>query len=129
MKMINRPEYLDFLKRSKDRQIINAVSCIRRCGKSTLFVIYRDWLAKNGVAPEQIISINFEDIDFEHLNDYRVLYDYIMTLLLPDRMNCVFLDESQHVDQYEKAVDSLSIKKNVDLYIHNGRYRVCFVRA
>jgi hypothetical protein len=117
MKRINRPKYLDFLIRSKDRQIIKVVSGIRRCGKSTIFDIYRDWLSDSGVAPEQIISINFEEIDYEHLTDYRLLYDYIKPLLLPDRKNYIFLDEIQHVTQYEKAVDSLFIKKNVDLYI------------
>ena len=117
MNMITRYEYLDFLIRSKDRKIIKVASGIRRCGKSTLFEVYRDWLTGNGVKPEQIISINFEEIDYEHLTEYRLLYDYIKPLLLPDMMNYVFLDEIQHVNQYEKAVDSLFIKKNVDLYI------------
>jgi hypothetical protein len=117
MKRINRPEYLDFLIRSKDRQIIKVVSGLRRCGKSTLFDIYRDWLSDNGVAMEQIISINFEEADYEHLTDYRLLYDHIKPLLLPDKMNYIFLDEIQHVEEYEKAVDSLFIKKNVDLHI------------
>jgi len=117
MKRINRHEYLGFLIRSRDRQIIKVVSGIRRCGKSTLFDIYRDWLTENGVAEEQIISLNFEEIDHERLTDYRSLYEHIKRLLLPDRMNYVFLDEIQHVKQYEKAVDSLFIRKNVDLYI------------
>jgi predicted AAA+ superfamily ATPase len=117
MKRINRQIYLDFLIRSKDRHIIKVVSGIRRCGKSTLFDIYRDWLKKDGVAENQIISINFEDIDNEHLTDYRVLYDYIKPILLPNKMNYIFLDEIQHVNQYEKAVDSLFIRKNVDIYI------------
>ncbi|MCL2718335.1 MAG: ATP-binding protein [Lachnospiraceae bacterium] len=114
---LSRPEYLDFLLRSKDKQIIKVVSGIRRSGKSTLFDLYRDWLAESGVIDEQIISINFEEIDYQHLTDYRLLYDYIKPLLLPDRMNYIFLDEIQHVNQFEKAVDSLFIKKNVDLYI------------
>jgi hypothetical protein len=117
MKTINRPEYLDFLIRSKDRHIIKVVSGLRRCGKSTLFDLYRAWLVDNGTAHEQIISINFEEIDYEHLSDYRLLYDYIKPLLLPDKMNYIFLDEIQQVNQFEKAVDSLFIKKNVDLYI------------
>ncbi len=117
MNRINRPEYLDFLIRSKNRQVIKVVSGIRRCGKSTLFDIYRDWLIQNGVHDKQIIYINLEDIDFEYLRNYRPLYDYIKPLLLPDKMNYIFLDEIQHVEQFEKAVDSLFIKKNVDLYI------------
>jgi len=117
MKIIKRPDYLNFLIRSKDRQIIKVASGIRRCGKSTLFDMYREWLLDNGVAPNQIISINFEDIEYGHLTDYRPLYDHIKSLLSPDRMNYVFLDEIQNVAEYEKAVDSLFIKKNVDLYI------------
>ena len=117
MRIINRPQYLDFLVRHKDKHIIKVVSGIRRCGKSTLFDIYRDWLLNNGVEDIQIISINFEEVDYEHLTDYRVLYEYLKPLILPDKVNYIFLDEIQHVTQYEKAVDSLFIKKNVDLYI------------
>jgi len=117
MKTINRSEYLDFLIRSKDRHIIKVVSGLRRCGKSTLFDIYRDWLLQNGVLPAQIILMNFEEIDYEHLTDYRLLYDHIKPLLLPDKKNYIFLDEIQNVKNFEKAVDSLFIKKNVDLYI------------
>ncbi|MCL2185390.1 MAG: ATP-binding protein [Treponema sp.] len=117
MTRIHRQEYLNSLIRSKDKQIIKVVSGIRRCGKSTLMEIYRDWLLENGVDSRRIISINFEEIDFEHLNNYRLLYDYIAPLLLPDGVNYIFLDEIQHVSQFEKTVDSLFIKKNVDLYI------------
>jgi len=117
MDKIIRQEYLNILVKSKDRQIVKVVSGIRRCGKSTLMEIYREWLVENGVDAHRIIYINFEDINFEHLNTYRLLYDYIAPLLLQDGMNYIFLDEIQHVAQFEKAVDSLFIKKNVDLYI------------
>ena len=110
-------EYLDWLVRWREQQIIKVVSGVRRCGKSTLFAIYRDWLLSQGVDERQIIAINFEDIDYEHLTGYRALYDYIKGLLLPDRMNYIFLDEIQHVEQFEKAVDSLFIKDNCDVYI------------
>lgn len=117
MNRINRKEYLDFLINSKDKQIIKVVSGLRRCGKSTLFEIYKDYLIDNGISNEQIIWINFEDIDFEPLCNYRALYDYVKERLNPDKMNYVFLDEIQHVVHFEKAVDSLFIKKNVDVYI------------
>lgn len=117
MKRIERAEYLDFLIRSKDRQIIKVVSGVRRCGKSTMFEIYREYLLNNGVGEDQIISINFEDVEYEYLNSYRELHDYIKPRLVAEKMNYVFLDEVQHVDQFEKTADSLFIKKNVDLYI------------
>ncbi len=114
---IDRKEYLDFLVKSKDRQIIKVVSGVRRCGKSTLFEIYKDFLLENGVAKNQIISINFEDMDYEELTDYKKLYEYIKSKMIEDKRNYIFLDEIQHVDKFEKVVDSLFIKENTDLYI------------
>ena len=114
---IDRKEYLDFLVKSKDRQIIKVVSGVRRCGKSTLFEMYKDFLLENGVAKNQIISINFEDMDYEELTDYKKLYEYIKSKMIEDKRNYIFLDEIQHVDKFEKVVDSLFIKENTDLYI------------
>ena len=115
---IERKEYLDFLVKSKDRHIIKVVSGVRRCGKSTLFEIYKDFLLENGVEKNQIISINFEDMDYEELTDYKKLYEYIKSKMIGDKKNYIFLDEIQHVDKFEKVVDSLFfIKENTDLYI------------
>ena len=90
---------------------------IRRCGKSTLFRLFRDELLTEGIAPEQIISINFEELEYEHLCDYRALYNYILERMQPNQMNYIFLDEIQHVDQFHRVVDSLFVKNNTDLYI------------
>ena len=114
---IDRKEYLDFLVKSKDRQIIKVVSGVRRCGKSTLFEIYKDFLLENGVEKNQIISINFEDMDYEEFTDYKKLYEYIKSKMIGDKKTYIFLDEIQHVDKFEKVVDSLFIKENTDLYI------------
>ena len=117
MKRIEREEYLEFLKNHKDKQIIKVVSGIRRAGKSTLFEIYKDYLQKNGVEKNQIISINFEDLEYEEYTDYKKLYKFIKDNLLENKKNYIFLDEIQHVNKFEKVVDSLFIKENVDLYI------------
>lgn len=117
MQRLERTDYLNWLVRQKDKQIIKVVTGVRRCGKSTIFDIYRDYLTQHGVAGEQIIAINFEDLAFEELTDYRRLYQYITAHLCPDKMNYIFLDEIQHVASYEKAVDSLFLQKNCDVYI------------
>lgn len=117
MKRLERPDYLNWLIRQKDKQIIKVVTGVRRCGKSTIFEIYRDYLLSHGIQKGQIIAINFEDLEYEELSDYRSLYEYVKERLLPDLMNYIFLDEIQHVAQYEKAVDSLFLKKNCDVYI------------
>ena len=115
--MVQRTEYLDQLKKLVNHKLIKVITGVRRCGKSTLLEQFRQHLLKTGVKPEQIISINFEDLAFESLMDYRPLYDYVKQSLNEDTMTYIFLDEIQNVNQYQKAVDSLFIQKNVDLYI------------
>ncbi|MGO3618754.1 MAG: ATP-binding protein, partial [Lactobacillus helveticus] len=96
---------------------MKVVSGVRRSGKSTLFLLFREYLRKNGVSNDQIITLNFEDMANEPLRDPHGLYDYLQNKLLPDKMNYIFLDEIQHVHDFEKVVDSLFIKDNVDLYL------------
>lgn len=91
MKLIQRQGYLDFLRRNRERPIIKVVSGIRRCGKSTLFRLFKDELLADNVKPEQIISINFEELEYEHLRDYHALYQYILERMQPDEMNYIFL--------------------------------------
>lgn len=118
MKRIERSQYLNWLIRWKEKQIIKVVSGVRRCGKSTMFDIFKDYLlTAENIKPNQIITINFEDIAYESLLDYKKLYQYIIEQLQPDKMNYIFLDEIQHVINFEKAVDSLFIKSNCDVYI------------
>lgn len=117
MQRLERKDYLDWLMKWKDQQIIKVVTGVRRCGKSTLFEIYQNDLLQNGVDDTQIIAINFEDLEFENLQDYKSLYQYIKERLDPNRMNYIFLDEIQHVANFEKAVDSLFLKTNCDVYI------------
>lgn len=117
MKRIDRNDYLSWLVTWKEQQIIKVVTGVRRCGKSTLFQIYQDYLLQNGVEKRQIIAINFEDLEYEELTDYKVLYKYVKDRLIPDRMNYIFLDEIQNVDSYQKAVDSLFLKEDCDVYI------------
>lgn len=115
--MIQRPDYLNFLVEWKEKNIIKVITGIRRCGKSTLFELFREHLLDNGILEEQIISINFEDAEYEDLCDYKKLYEYIKSKMISDKMNYIFLDEIQHVERFEKVVDSLFVKKNADVYI------------
>lgn len=117
MSLIQREQYLDFLRRHKNQDVIKVVSGVRRCGKSTLFELFKQELLDNGVKPNQIISINFEDLEYEALQEYHALHEYIVERLIPDASVYVFLDEVQHVPQFEKVVGSLFIKPNVDIYI------------
>lgn len=115
--MVIRKNYLDKLILWKDHDIIKVITGIRRCGKSTLLMQFQDYLKDNGVMDEQIISINFEDLKFEALLDYRSLYEYVESKILPGKKMYIFLDEIQKVSGFEKTVDSLYIKENVDVYI------------
>lgn len=114
--MIERVEYLDELKRWKDKDLIKVVTGIRRCGKSTLFELFIKWLKEKGVKDNQIIHINLEDATYDFSN-YKELYNFVNSKIDSDKQYYVFLDEVQNVPQFQKAVDSLYIKKNVDVYI------------
>lgn len=115
--MIPRKQYIDFLSKLKDKQIIKVVTGIRRCGKSTLFELYKKQLLENGITKEQIISLNFENPNDMKFENWKELYTYIENKLIKDKMNYIFLDEIQILENFEKAVDGLYIKNNVDLYI------------
>lgn len=115
--LVPRPTYLQKLEKLANKQIIKVLTGVRRCGKSSLLQLFQQQLLADGVQPEQIQAINFEDLAFSKLTDYQELYRYLSQRLLPDQMNYIFLDEIQNVPNFEKAVDSLFIKSNVDLYI------------
>ena len=114
--MIERTEYLEELKRWKDKDLIKVITGIRRCGKSTLFELFINYLKENNVNEKQIIHINLEDADYDFKN-YKELYNYVSKKLDSEKQYYVFLDEVQNVSEFQKAVDSLYIKKNVDVYI------------
>ena len=115
--LAQRQVYLDWLKAWREKPVIKVVSGVRRCGKSTLFSLFIDHLLENRVKPEQIVSVNLEELEYEHLLDYRALYDFIKARLNSDSFTYVFIDEVQRCRDFEKAVDSLFVKDNVDVYI------------
>ena len=115
--MIGREIYLNLLRNSKNRQIIKVITGIRRCGKSTVLELFQDELKKDGIGEKQIISINFEDPDNDGLKSYKTLYDHVSSKLQSGKMNYIFLDEIGLVDEWQKCVDGLFIKKNCDVYV------------
>ena len=115
--MIPRQTYIDKLNKLRDKQIIKVLTGVRRSGKSTILQLYQDELLKDGIQKDQIQVLNFEDLGLASVNDYLKLYQYINDRLVPNKMNYIFLDEIQDIPNFEKAVDSLFIKDNVDLYI------------
>ena len=115
--MIERKEYLDTLIKLKDTKIIKVVTGIRRCGKSTLFELYKNYLLSNGINESQIISMNFENPSDMIYNNWRELYDDINSKLLKNTKYYIFLDEIQIIPEFERVVDGLFIKNNVDIYI------------
>lgn len=113
---IVRKKYLERLRNLKHKKLIKIITGIRRCGKSTVMEMFRDELLENGVDENQIIFLNFEDYDNKHLRNPDELYSYIKERLTK-KMNYIFLDEIQSVENFPEIVDSLYIKDNVDIYI------------
>lgn len=117
MKRIERHNYLQKLIAFKDKKLIKVITGIRRCGKSTIMEIYRDWLIAHGVMQEQIVYLNFEDYDYFELRDPRKLYAYVKPLIQQDKMTYIFFDEIQHVTDFPDIINSLNLKSTVDLYV------------
>ena len=117
MERIERQDYLDKLIAFKDKKLIKVITGIRRCGKSTIMEIFRDWLLNNGVSPEQILYLNFEDYDNIELRNPLALHQYIKPLILSDKPTYIFFDEIQHVKDFPDIINSINLKPNVDLYV------------
>lgn len=115
--MIVRQTYLEKLKLMRDKKIIKVITGVRRSGKSTLLEMYRDFLVSSGVHPSCCQYINFEDLRWESLKDYHALYNHILENLSPNEKNYIFLDEIQIVPEFQKAINSLFLRDDVDIYI------------
>lgn len=116
MSMIKRIGYLEELKKWKDKDLIKVVTGIRRCGKSTLLELFIEYLKEEKIDEEHIVSINLESLEYKFSN-YKDLYFYVVSKIKDDKKHYVFLDEIHNIEEFQKTVDSLYIKKNVDIYI------------
>lgn len=115
--MIARSDYINYLNKFKDMPLIKVICGVRRCGKSTLFLQYIEYLKSNDIDDDHIIFINFEDLEYEEYTDYKTLYNYLNKRIIDSKKYYIFLDEIQNVEKYEKTVDSLLVKGNCDIYI------------
>lgn len=115
--MVERKEYMEILGKWREKKVIKVVTGIRRCGKSSLLRMFRDRLLDEGLSGTQIQEINFENLDNEPLLDYKMLYAHVREHLCPDRMNYLFFDEIQMVENFQKVIDSLFLLDNVDIYV------------
>ena len=114
--MITREFYLNRLIEAKDTEFIKVITGVRRSGKSTLLLMFKEYLLLNGVKEENIIHINFEFSMFDEIKDYRDLYNYIKKYLVKGK-SYILLDEVQNVLKWEKAVNGINLDFDVDIYI------------
>lgn len=112
-----RQEYFQQLLSWKDKKIIKVVTGIRRCGKSTLLKMYREYLLEQGIEERQIININFEEYEYDELKEPKRLYQFIKDRLLAGKMMYLILDEVQNVKDFQRVIDSFFVKENIDIYI------------
>lgn len=115
--MIERDRYLSSLSRWKDKDVIKVITGVRRCGKSTLMEQWKTRLQSSGIDPRQIIHINLELLENESLLEYHALHDAVLSRCENELMHYVLLDEVQNVPDFQKAIDSLQVRRNIDLYI------------
>lgn len=115
--MISREIYLQKLQQLKDQNIIKVITGIRRSGKSTLLESFKNELIESGIAKKNIVFLNFEERENLHLTEWTTLYDEIIKTVSSDKKYYVFLDEVQLVNDFEKLINGLFRKKNIDLYV------------
>ena len=115
--MILRTSYFNQLLQLRDQDLIKVVTGIRRCGKSTLLHAFKQHLVTDGVAADAICFLNFEERENAHFQLWEQVYDFIIDNLSAAAKRYVFLDEVQLIPQFEKLVDALYVKKDIDLYI------------
>lgn len=114
--MLKREKYLNKLIDSKDLNLIKVITGVRRSGKSTLLLQYREYLISQKINKENIIYMNFESADWYNIKDYKDLYSYIKENINKGK-NYILLDEVQNVSMWEKAVNSLLVDIDCDIYI------------
>ena len=118
MIQIERKDYMNTLKALRDKNLIKVLTGVRRCGKSTIMKMFRDYLRTDGVKENQMVFLNFEDYENrKYLNDLDALYYYIIGQLDTSKRCYVFLDEIQQVKEFERLVDGLYVKPNIDVYV------------
>lgn len=115
--MIARELYLKKLRLLRDKDLIKVITGVRRCGKSTLLEEFHNELLKSGVNKDNIVFFNFEERENFRFFDWTAIYDEILSKINLNQKNYVFLDEVQLISNFEKLVDSLFVKKNIDIYI------------
>ena len=117
VKLINRPEYLNQLIQNRDVDLVKIVTGIRRCGKSSLLDLFRQYLSDNGVADSNIIHMNLESLRYRNLSDYLSFYDYVSERIPKTGKTYLIFDELQAVKHWEKAIESFRLDFDVDIYI------------
>ncbi|MEG1010150.1 MAG: ATP-binding protein [Clostridia bacterium] len=115
--MLIREQYLNELIAGKDLPLIKVITGVRRSGKSTLLLQYKDYLLKQEVKEEDIIYMNFESAKYYEINNYKELYKYIKEKVKNKNKKYILLDEVQNINKWEKAVNSLLVDINSDIYI------------
>ena len=115
--MLIRKKYLNQLIDGKDLNLIKVITGVRRCGKSTLLLQYKDYLISQNIPNENIIYMNFESAKWYDIKDYKDLYNYIKKNVKNQNKKYILLDEVQNVEKWEKAVNSLLVDINSDIYI------------
>ena len=114
--MVIRENYLNTLIDAKDTEFIKVITGVRRSGKSTLLLMYKEYLINNNIEEERIIHINFESAMYDYIRNYKDLYEEIKNKLSKEK-TYILLDEVQNVNEWEKAINSLNVDFNVDIYI------------
>ena len=116
--MIKRDMYMSRIRPFIGTELIKVMTGIRRSGKSVMLELIKQELIESGVNPAQFIAINFEDMNYAHLQTAKALHDEITKRAAAiDGKVYLFFDEIQEVKDWEKCINSFRVSLNCDIYI------------
>lgn len=122
--MIARKRYLELLTQSRDNDFVKVITGVRRSGKSTLLILFKQYLIDNGIADDHIIEINYEKYEFEHLKNGKNLHEYIQQKKVDESRMYLLIDEVQEVEEWAKVINSLRVSYNSDIYVTGSNSRM-----
>jgi predicted AAA+ superfamily ATPase len=115
--MVQRQLYLDKLVQSMNTDFVKILTGVRRAGKSTLLLLFKEWLLKEGISPSDILEINFEKLENEKYKDGNLLHEFVQEHFVDGHRLYLFIDEAQEMSEWAKVINSLRVSMTIDIYL------------
>ena len=122
--MIKRDKYINQLIDFKDNDLVKVITGVRRSGKSSLLIMFKEYLLEQNIKENQIVEINYEKYMCDELKDDNSLHHFINTKIIDDSRMYFLIDEVQEIEEWAKVINSLRVSFNADIYVTGSNSRM-----